>query len=83
MTPAAEAELEELRRNLETALGHFNRAQEAVDAAVAAHAKSQALKAELADTRARMAVATKAYRDAVFTFVESSGNQQAPATAND
>ena len=67
MIPAAE--LEKLRQALETALGNFNRAQEAHDAAVIAHARSQALVAELARTREQLAVAAKAYRESVLEFV--------------
>jgi len=54
---------------METALGNFNRAQEAHDAAVIAHASSQALVAELARTRDQLAVAAKAYRESVLEFV--------------
>ena len=63
------AELDALHRTVETALGHFQRAQEMHDAAVAANARSQALVAELAATRTQLAVATKAYKQAVLAVM--------------
>jgi hypothetical protein len=67
MTPAAE--LDELHRTVETALGHFQRAQELVDTSAAAHARSQALIAELRATRNQLALATKAYKEAVLAVM--------------
>ena len=68
-TMTAAAELDALHRSVETALGNFQRAQEAVDAAMAAHAKSQALVAELAATRKQLSLATKAYKEAALAVM--------------
>ena len=62
------AELEGLRRALETALASFNRAQEAFDAVIE-HARPPALGAALDEARLLVALATEAYRAAVLDFV--------------
>ncbi len=66
------AEREKLERNLEAALGMFGRAQDEFEAAVKAHEQTRMLLAELADTRARLALATKAYREAALDFMAAN-----------
>ena len=63
------AELDALHREVETSLGNFQHAQELVDAAKAANARTQALAAELAATRNQLAVATRAYKEAVLAVM--------------
>ena len=72
------AAFEELSDALEMALGNFKRAQEALDAAVVAHAACDALLAKQAETHCLLLLANKLYREAVLAFL---ANDAKPASA--
>ena len=68
-TMVSRAAFEELSDALETALGDFKRAQEALDAAVVTHAACDALLAKQAETHCRLLLANKLYRQAALAFL--------------
>ena len=72
------AAFEELSDALEMALGNFKRAQEALDAAVVAHAACDALLAKQAETHCQLLLANNLYRQAVLAFLANDAN---PASA--